>query len=280
MDNYVLSNGVAIPVIGFGTWKIPADDASAELVAEAIRCGYRHIDTAEMYDNEQMVGKAIRQSGIDRSKLFITSKLANSVRTYEETLKAAHESLEKLGTDYLDLFLIHWPAPKGFRDDYVNRNLGIWKAFEELYNDGKVRSIGVSNFLIHHLENLLPHVNVRPMVNQIELHPFNYDSKTIDYCRQQGMLIEAFSPLARGRIIGNELIKEVGEKYGKNVAQVCVRWILQKGALPLPKTTKKERLAENIDVFDFVLSEEDMNRIDSLIKEDGRIISHPDHANY
>ncbi len=280
MYNFKLYNGVEIPAIGYGTWKIPATEESEDLICEAIRTGYRHIDTAEGYENEDTVGRAIKKSGIDRKDIFITSKLANSCCSYEDTIAAFDQTLEKLQTDYLDLFLIHWPAPLAYRDHYKERNLAIWKAFEELYAAGKVRALGISNFLKHHLDDLLPYINVKPMVHQIEVHPFNFDTETIEYSRANGMIIEGFSPLARGQIIGNELIENIGRKYGKGVSQVVIRWCLQKEVLPLPKTTKTYRLAENLDVFDFELTPQDMAEIDSLIRPDGRIISHPDTAKY
>ena len=280
MKEFELYNGVKIPAIGYGTWKIPNNEESEELVAEAIRVGYRHIDTAEGYENEDMVGRAIKKSGVPREELFITSKLANSCETYEDTIKAFEETLEKLQTDYLDLFLIHWPAPLACRDRFAERNLSIWRAFEELYASGRLKAMGVSNFFNHHLDALLPYINVKPMVHQIEVHPFNFDKENIEYSRKNGMLIEGFSPLARGQVFGNQLLADMAQKYGKNVSQICIRWCLQKDVLPLPKTTKTYRLKENLEVFDFTISPEDMAVIDSLIKPDGRIISNPDTAKY
>ncbi len=276
-DCYTLSNGVKIPCIGYGTFKTPNGAAVVDSVVNAIRAGYRHIDTAHRYDNEEGVGEGIRKSGIPREEIFVTSKLGNHHHGYKETLEAFDLSLKKLGLDYLDLYLIHWPAPLVCRDVYKQKNAETWRAMEELYRAGKVRAIGLSNFWQNHLEALLETAEVRPMVNQLEIHPQFPHQELLDYCAEQQIQVESWGPLIQGKAFRYPVLKEVGEKHGKTVAQVCVRWALEKGVLPLPKSNHYERMVENADVFDFSLDEEDMKKI-STLEIYGRIGKHPDTA--
>ena len=276
-DCYTLSNRVKIPCIGYGTFKTPNGAAVVDSVVNAIRAGYRHIDTAHRYDNEEGVGEGIRKSGIPREEIFVTSKLGNHHHGYKETLEAFDLSLKKLGLDYLDLYLIHWPAPLVCRDVYKQKNAETWRAMEELYRAGKVRAIGLSNFWQNHIEALLETAEVRPMVNQLEIHPQFPHQELLDYCAEQQIQVESWGPLVQGKAFQYPVLKEVGEKHGKTVAQVCVRWALEKGVLPLPKSNHYERMVENADVFDFSLDEEDMKKI-STLEIYGRIGKHPDTA--
>lgn len=260
-DGYKLSNGVEIPCIGFGTWQTPNGDVAVSSVFGALEAGYRHIDTAQMYGNEESVGIAVKKSGIDRSDIFITTKLSNSVRGYRQTLDAVEQSLKKLDTAYIDLFLIHWPNPVKFRDRWQEANAETWRALEELYDAGRIRSIGISNFRPHHIEELMKTAKIAPMVNQIRLCPGDTQDEVVDYCRARGMLLEAYSPLGVGKIFEVPEMRKLAEKYGKSVAQICIRWSLQRGYLPLPKSVTPSRIRENTEVFDFELSPEDVRLI-------------------
>lgn len=263
-DTYELSNGVKIPCVGFGTWQIPNGEVAVSAVKEALRVGYRHIDTAAAYGNEESVGIAIRESGIPREEIFVTSKLPNSHHGYEATLQSFEETMKNLGMDYLDLYLIHWPNPIKYRDCWEEANAGTWRAFEELYEAGKIRAIGISNFRPHHIEALRKTARIMPMVNQIRLCPGETQPETSEYCRKHNILLEAYSPLGTGRVFDVPEIQELAKKYGKTVAQICLRWSLQMGYLPLPKSTTPSRIRENADIFDFELSEEDVQLIASL----------------
>lgn len=263
-DCYRLSNGVEIPCIGFGTWQTPDGDVCVSSVKAAIEAGYRHIDTAEMYENEDSVGKAIKESGIDRKELFITSKLSNQAHGYEKTMEAFEGTMEKLGLDYLDMFLIHWPNPIAFRDHWQEANAGSWKAFEELYKAGRIRAIGISNFRQHHIKALMETATIPPMVNQMKLCPGETQEEVVDYCRSKGMLLEAYSPLGIGQIFQVPEMQELADKYGRSIAQICIRWSLQRGYLPLPKSVTPSRIQENARVFDFELEEADVRLIANL----------------
>lgn len=263
-DCYTLENGVKIPCVGFGTWQTPDGDVCVSSVKAAIEAGYRHIDTAAVYGNEKSVGAAIRQAGVPREDLFVTTKLWNDVRGYEATLEAFEESAGKLGLEYLDLYLIHWPNPLKHRNNWQEANAASWKAFEELYRSGRVRAIGISNFHERHIEPLLKSAAVAPMVNQIRLCPGDTQSEVVEYSRGKNMLIEAYSPFGVGEVFGVPEMKAVAGKYGRTVAQVCVRWSLQMGFLPLPKSVTPSRIAENTDVFDFELTGEDVKFIAGL----------------
>jgi len=263
-DCYKLSNGVEIPCLGFGTWQTPNGDVAVSSVLSAIQAGYRHIDTAQGYGNEESVGIAIKKSGVAREELFVTSKLANSEHGYDKTMAAFEQTLKKLDTDYLDLYLIHWPNPIFFRDCWQQANAETWRAFEELYAAGKIRALGISNFRPHHIDELLKTANVPPMVNQIRLCPGDTQDEVVDYSRAHGMLLEAYSPLGIGKVFEVPEMKALAEKYGRSIAQVCIRWSLQRGYLPLPKSVTPSRIAENLKVFDFELEAEDVQLIADL----------------
>ena len=258
-----LSNGTSIPCLGFGTWKTPAEDA-ARSVAEALRVGYRHIDTATAYGNEGGVGQAIAESGIPREEIFLTSKLWNPHQGYQSTLDAFARTLEALRTDYLDLYLIHWPHDPKYFDNWEEMNLETWRAFEELYESGAIKAIGVSNFRPRHLENIMKHAKIMPMVDQVEIHPGMPQDELIAFCREHNMVVEGWSPLSTGRIFSVPEVQEIAQKYGKSIAQVCLRWSVQRGVIPLPKSVTPARILENSQVFDFELEEADMQRISAL----------------
>lgn len=263
-DGFTMSNGNSIPCIGYGTYKTLEEEAYGAVIA-AVNAGYRHIDTAAYYKNERGVGRAVRACGIPREELFVTSKVWNTDRGYDKTKKAFADSMENLGLEYLDLYLIHWPANRmQFGEEAKRINAETWKALEELYAEGKIRAIGLSNFMPHHIEELMETANVKPMVDQIEFHPGWAQLEAAAYCQKNGIVVEAWSPLGRKEALDNETLKSIGSKYGKSTAQVCVRWIMQHGILPLPKTVNPRRMAENADVFDFELKEEEMKTIDAL----------------
>ena len=263
MQTFELSNGVKIPAIGYGTWKSPDSEVTVEGIKTAVSCGYRHIDTAAVYGNEVRVGKGIAECGIPREELFVTSKVWNTERGYETTLAAFDKTLSDLGLDYLDLYLIHWPAAAHKYDDWEEINRGTWRAMTELYKAGKIRAIGVSNFKPHHLKALMD-TEIKPMVNQIEFHPGYMQDETVQYCRENGILVEAWSPLGNGRVLTNPVLMEIAEKYGRSVAQICLRWCLQHEVLPLSKSVTPSRIEENFRMFDFEISSTDMAAIDSL----------------
>lgn len=260
---YTLSNGIQIPCLGFGTYLTPPGNVTYDSVREALHLGYRHVDTAAFYGNEADVGRAIRDSGIPREEIFVTTKLWNTDHGYEKTLAAFERSLEELQMDYLDLYLIHWPTDASQSDDWDAINLSTWKAMTELYKAGKTRAIGLSNFMPAHISSLL-RTEVPPMVNQIKLHPAFWQPLTTECCQKNGILMQAWSPLGRGVVLEDPTLTQIAARHGKTTAQVCIRWCLQKGLLPLPKSVTPSRIAENLDVFDFTLTEEEMNRIDTL----------------
>ncbi|MBP5761925.1 MAG: aldo/keto reductase [Lachnospiraceae bacterium] len=263
-STYKLSNGVEIPCIGFGMWQTPDGDVGVNAVKSAIAAGYTHIDTAQAYGNEDCVGKAIAESGAKREDLFITTKIWNTNHSYDLVMSSFDESLKKMNTDYCDLLLIHWPNPLAFRERWQDANAETWKAMEELYKAGKVRAIGISNFRPHHIDALLKTAEVKPMVNQIRLCPGETQDEVVDYSREKGMILEAYSPLGTGKIFDVPEMKELAAKYGKSIAQICIRWSLQRGYLPLPKSVTPSRIEENLKVFDFELSDEDVQLIAGL----------------
>jgi Aldo/keto reductases, related to diketogulonate reductase len=263
-DTYTLSNGQKIPVVGFGTWQTPDGDVAEASVLAALKAGYRHIDTAAAYKNEESVGRAIAKSGVPREEIFLTTKLWNDSHSYELAQKAIDTSLTKLGVDYLDLYLIHWPNPVAFRDNWKEANAGAWRAMEEAVEAGKIRSIGISNFMPHHLDALLETAKIKPVVNQIFLNPSDLQEEVVAHNKKHDILSEAYSPLGTGKIFAVEELKTLADKYGKTVAQVVLRWSLQHGFLPLPKSVTESRIIENGQLFDFELSEEDMKAIDQL----------------
>lgn len=263
-DTYRLCNGTEIPCLGFGTFKMNIPDITISAVKYALAAGYRHIDTAENYYNEEYVGTAIKESGVPRSHIFITSKLIPDTHGYDATKKHFEDTLKKMDLSYLDMFLIHWPYPAKSKNLWKELNNGAWKALEEYYDDGRIRAIGISNFRVHHIEALMESAKIAPMVNQIRLCPGDRQDLLVKYCRDRSMLLEAYSPLARGRVFDEPLLKALSEKYGKSIAQVSIRWSLQMGFLPLPKSVTKIRIEENTDVFNFELSNEDFKAISQL----------------
>lgn len=257
MQTYTLNNGIEKQSLGLGTYLIPNDKVT-KVVNDALEIGYQAIDTAQFYDNEQGIGKAIKESGIKRDKLFITTKVWNSHHGYDNTLAAFEKSLENLQTDYIDLYLIHWPTP--MYDQYVE----MYRALEKLCEDGVVRAIGVSNFQIDHLERILNECNIKPVVNQVECHPYLQQRQLKEFCQKNDIYIEAWSPLGRGRLLEDETIQQIAKQHGKTVAQVIIRWHLEQGSIVIPKSVTKRRLQENFDVFDFSLTEDDLAKIEQL----------------
>lgn len=278
-DCFVMNDGNKIPCVGFGTFKIPDGDATYGCVREALKLGYRHIDTAFVYGNEQSVGKAVADSKIPREEIFVTSKLWGTDRGYKSALEGFEKSRKNLGLDYIDLFLIHWPANAKNYSDWQQINCDTWKAFEEIKASGKVKSIGLSNFLPHHILSILEKCTVKPAVDQVEMHPGYPQFDVIAFCKENDILVEAYRPLGRGEVLVNEEFVAMAHKYGKTPAQLAVRWALQHGAVPLPKSVRGDRMAENADVFDFEISLSDMYFIDYMRPFGGRG-QHPDEADF
>lgn len=275
-DSFTLSNRVKIPCIGFGTFKTPNGEVCVQSVKDAIQCGYRHIDTASAYGNEASVGQAIRECGVPREELFITSKLFNPDQGYESTLEAFDISMKLLGLDYLDLYLIHWPISQPCHsEDWKEQDIATWKAFEKLYKEGRIRAIGVSNFIGHHIQNLLDHCEIAPMVDQLEIHPGYDQADTVAFCKEHNILPESWGPLCQGKAFGHPVLEKMAEKYQRSVSQICVRWCLQQGVLPLPKSVHADRIAQNAQAFDFSISAEDMKTI-AEAEGIGRCGRHPD----
>ncbi|WP_027092840.1 aldo/keto reductase [Cohnella thermotolerans] len=270
-----LYNGVEMPWVGLGVFKVEEGEELKEAVKAAIRFGYRSIDTAAIYGNESGVGEAIREAlaenGLSREDLFVTSKVWNADLGYESTLAAYEASLAKLGLDYLDLYLIHWPVAGKYKE--------AWRALEKLYKESRVRAIGVSNFQVHHLEDLMAGAEWKPMVNQVEFHPKLTQKKLLHYTKEQGIQLEAWSPLMQGELIHDPVVQEIASRHGKSVAQVILRWDLQHGVVTIPKSTKEHRIAENGSLFDFELSDQEMERIDAL-NEDRRVGPDPDNFDF
>ncbi|MEH7127857.1 aldo/keto reductase [Neobacillus drentensis] len=266
-----LNNGVKMPWFGLGVFKVEEGPELVNAVKTAIEHGYRSFDTAANYDNEEGVGQGIKESGFSREDLFVTSKVWNADLGYESTLAAYQTSLDKLGLDYLDLYLIHWPVAGKYKE--------AWRALETLYEEGRVRAIGVSNFQVHHLEDLMKDAEIKPMVNQVEYHPRLTQKEVQAFCREQGIQLEAWSPLMQGQLIDNEVLAGIAAKYNKSVAQIILRWDLQNGVVTIPKSTKENRIIENSQVFDFDLSQEDMQLIDNL-NQNHRIGPDPDNFEF
>lgn len=263
-DCYELHNGVKIPCVGFGTYQIPNGESAVSAVKNALESGYRHIDTAAGYGNEESVGIAVKQSGISRDEIFITSKLQNPEHGYENTMRAFEQTMKNLDMDYLDLYLIHWPNPIKFRNEWQSANAGTWKAFEELYKTGRIRAIGISNFHPRHIDELMKTATIEPMVNQIRLCPGDTQDEVVSYCKERNIVLEAYSPLGTGQLFEVPDMKAIAQKYGKTIAQIGIRWSLQKGYLPLPKAVSESHIRENADIFDFELSEQDVQVISDL----------------
>jgi len=261
MENVTLNNGLEMPLVGYGVFRVPDGDDLAEAVKTAIAKGYRSIDTAQVYRNEESVGRGIRaaidEGLVAREELFVTSKVWNDGLSYEETLAAYASSLEKLGLDYLDLYLIHWP---GLDTSYIE----AYKALEKIYQDGRVRSIGVSNFHVHHLEHLLKETTVIPVINQIEFHPHLTQEEVRNYCKEHRIQVEAWSPLMNGSLLEEALIQQLASKYNKTPAQIVLRYDVQHGVVTIPKTMTPSRMTENLDVFDFALADEEMAQLDAM----------------
>lgn len=262
--NYKLSNGLEIPSIAFGTWKFLNNDETSQIIANAIESGYRYIDTAKSYGNEKSVGKGIKNANINREDIIIGGKLWNDDRGYDNIIKACNKTIETLDCNYLDIYLIHWPASKAVHENWEEINAETWKAMEYLYNSGIVKAIGVCNFKINQLEALFKSADIKPMINQIECHPGFMQQEIIEFCKKQNVLVEAWSPLGSGKLMKKEQLKEIAKKYNKDVAQICIKWCLQNGILPLPKTSDKERMKSNLNVFDFEISQEDMEILNNL----------------
>ncbi len=267
----VLHNGVKMPWLGLGVFRSSEGEEVINSVRYALDAGYRHIDTAALYENEAGVGKAIATSSVDRKDIFVTSKVWNSDQGYDSTLRAFDETLHKLKFDYLDLYLVHWPVKGKYKE--------TWRALEKLYKDGRVKAIGVSNFLKHHLEDLFQSAEIIPMVNQMEFHPYLVQQDLIDFCNNNQIRYEAWSPLMIGKAVDIEVIKALSEKYHKTPAQIILRWDIQKGVVTIPKSSNKERINSNADIFNFEISEEDMKKIDSLDKG-YRIGADPDNFDF
>lgn len=268
-DTTTLHNGVKMPWFGLGVYQAKEGEEVINAVKWALEHGYRSIDTAAIYKNEEGVGMAIKQSGVPREEIFLTTKVWNRDQGYENTLKAFDESLKKLGTDYVDLYLIHWPGPK--KELFID----TWRALEKLYKEGKTRAIGVCNFQIHHLEALLEASEIKPMVNQVEYHPHLTQEDLKAFCEKENIQLEAWSPLKRGQLFDEPVLKEIAAAHGKTVAQVILRWDLQNKVVTIPKSVHKERIIANADIFDFALTEEEMKAISALNQND-RCGPHPD----
>jgi len=268
MGSFTLNNGVEMPYLGLGVFQ---SENAKNSVINALDSGYRHIDTASIYNNEKEVGNALRQHDIPREEIFVVSKVWNNDQGYDSTIKAYHESLKRLKMDYLDLYLIHWPIKNMFVE--------TWKAMEYLYENGLVKAIGVSNFMRNHLDELLPKCSIIPMVNQMEFHPYLVQQELVDFCTHKGIQYEAWSPLMRGKILDVELLKNLSKKYNKTIVQIVLRWNLQKGVVTIPKSSNPKRIKSNSEVFDFELSQEDLEAIDALDRN-SRIGPDPNNFNF
>ncbi|MGA9290637.1 MAG: aldo/keto reductase [Anaerobacillus sp.] len=266
-----LHNGVEMPTLGLGVWKMENNDEVKTAVNAAIDAGYKAIDTAAAYKNEEGVGKAIKENSTPREDLFITSKVWNDDQGYDSTLKAFEDTVSKLGIETLDLYLIHWPVEGKYKE--------TWKAMEKLYKDGRIRAIGVSNFHPQHLEDLMKDAEIKPMINQVEFHPLLNQKELRDYCKQHSIQLEAWSPLAQGKLLDNDVVKGIAEQHGKSTAQVIIRWDLEHEVVTIPKSSNPERIKQNFDVFDFELTKDDIRAIDEL-NQNERMGPDPDNFNF
>ncbi len=273
---FTLSNGVTVPAGVFGTYKA-ADGKSADVIGMAIEAGYRCFDTASFYGTEGYLAEAVERSGIPREEFFITSKLWKDEMGYENAKEAFHRSLERLKTDYLDMYLIHWPLPDPECRDWKELDVETWRALEELYREGKVRAIGLSNFLPHHIENILAHCTVAPMADQLEYHPGYSQEAAVRYCQDHGILVQAWSPLGRTRVLEDPMILSLAEKYGVSPAKICLGFALQRGVQPLPKASSQERMRENLDLCSFEMEQEDIWRL-ATMPQTGWSGEHPDRV--
>ena len=264
MEYKELSNGILIPTLGYGTYKTAADEEGLMIIKDAIKAGYRHIDTAQGYKNEHLVGKAIRESGIDRSDFFVTTKIWNDNQGYDKTRQSLENSLKELNIGYIDLVLIHWPIPQGKDDVWQKLNQETWKAMEEFYQAGLIKAIGVSNFLEHHLNNLLETAQIKPMVNQLEIHPYYQQRQIVRYCQDNDIVVESWGPLMRGKAFKDERLIELAKRNNLSVAQLCIRYCLDRGIVTLQKSSKFERMVDNAKVFGYHLDEYTTNELNKL----------------
>lgn len=278
MNTVTLSNGYNIPSMGFGTYRMAPEDTVASIKC-AIEAGWRHIDTATIYGNEKEVGQGVRESGIDRKELFITTKLQGRDRGYDSTLKAFDKSLEMLGMDYIDLYLIHWPASPFFHDDWKRQNAETWRAFERLYREGRIKAIGLSNFMPRHIDELLKTAEITPMVDQIEFHPGWMQKDCTDYCREKGIAIEAWAPLIKGNILSDSLIHDISVAHGCTEAQTVLAWVLACGVIPLCKSVTPSRIAGNLLAAGIKLTGEEIAAISAMSNCGGRCYN-PDNCNF
>ena len=274
MEHYILNNGVEIPAVAFGTYKA-ADGKSADVIRTAIEAGYRYFDTASFYGTETYLAEAVRESGISRDEIFIASKLWKTEMGYDNVKKAFERTLENLETDYLDLYLIHWPLPEPGYKEWKQLDKETWRAMEELYQEGKIRAIGLSNFLPHHIENILEDCTVRPAVDQIEYHPGYSQEAVVQYCKERDILVQAWSPIGRQRVLTEGLVQELAEKYGVSPARICLKFAVQRGIIPLPKSSSMERMKDNLDHYSFEMEQEDIWRL-ATMPQAGWSGEHPD----
>lgn len=275
-DCYTLSNGLQIPCMGFGTYNAKGGDNLA-INRTAIEAGYRYFDTASLYETERVLGQAVKESGIPRNEFFIVSKLWIDERGYQEAKEAFERTLNRLQMDYLDLYLIHWPRGEEGDTDWKEKDLDTWHALEELYDAGKIRGLGLSNFLPHHADNILENCRVRPLVDQLEIHPGYTQEAAVNYCKENNIRVQAWSPLGRSALLENPILKIYAEKYGKSVAQICLRFLVQKGIIPLVKSSSMERMKQNQEIFDFEITPEDMSVINNM-PQNTWLGEHPDFA--
>ena len=273
-DKYTLLNGMTIPGMGFGTYN-PKGGDSVEMVRTAIRAGYRYFDTASLYETERALGQAVKESGIPREDFFLVSKVWIDEMGYEGTRAALHRTLERLQTDYLDLYLIHWPRRIEGDTDWKQIDLDTWRAMEEMKKEGLIRGLGLSNFLPHHLDNILENGTEKPLVDQLEIHPGYSQEAAVSYCKSKGIVVQAWSPLGRSRILENEFFQALAKKYNKSAAQICLRFLIQKDIIPLVKSANFERMKENQNIFDFEISREDMQMLECM-PQDTWLGEHPD----
>lgn len=273
-DCFKLNNDMKIPCVGFGTYKA-AEENNVEVLKTAIEAGYRYFDTASFYQTEDFLGQAIRESNLPREDFFLVSKMWKDEMGYQQTKDALEKSLKRLGTDYLDIYLIHWPRPSADCENWKELDLETWRAMEELQKEGKIRGLGLSNFLPHHIKNILENGTVKPVVNQLELHPGYMQQAAVQYCKEHGIQMQAWSPIGRRRILEDGLILELAGKYQVSPAQLCLRFLLQNDIIPLPKSSSMERMKQNMDLFHFEISEEDVSRL-ATMPQAGWSGEHPD----
>ena len=273
-DCFKLNNDMKIPCVGFGTYKA-AEGNNGEVLKTAIEAGYRYFDTASFYQTEDFLGQAIRESNLPREDFFLVSKMWKDEMGYQQTKDALEKSLKRLGTDYLDIYLIHWPRPSADCENWKELDLETWRAMEELQKEGKIRGLGLSNFLPHHIKNILENGTVKPVVNQLELHPGYMQQAAVQYCKEHGIQMQAWSPIGRRRILEDGLILELAGKYQVSPAQLCLRFLLQNDIIPLPKSSSMERMKQNMDLFHFEISEEDVSRL-ATMPQAGWSGEHPD----